>query len=258
MIAHQYGDGTIARIATYGTSGRVGVIDLSTCTSLVAEFRRAVPDDVLVLYSRLRLPGGEVTVEALERMVGGGRLEEASLELADAGVGAIAFACTSGSLLHGPGFDARLCERITEATGLPATTTATAVVEALHHLEARTVSVGTPYLESINERERRFLEHAGFVVPRIVGLSKRYDRDIGALSADEVLEPARASYAPGSDVLFLSCTNLPALPLIASLEQTLGTPVVTSISATLWHLLRVAAADVELEAGLGRLLANAA
>jgi maleate isomerase len=246
-------------MTAYGMAGRIGVIDLSTCTALAAEFRLALPEDVLVLYSRLRLPGGEVSVESLDRMVSGQRLEEAALELADAdGVAAIAFACTSGSLLHGPGFDARLCARLTEATGLSTTTTATAVVEALRHLDARTVSVGTPYDDAINDRERRFLESAGFTIPRVVGLSKGYDREIGALTADEVLDLARTAHVPGSDVLFLSCTNLPALPLVAELERELGTTVLTSNSATLWHLLRVAGVDVELEAGLGRLLAGAA
>jgi maleate isomerase len=245
-------------MAAYGATGRVGVIDLSTCTSLTAEFRLAVPEDVLVLYSRMRLPGGEVTVDALDEMVAGDRLEEAALEVADAGVAAITFACTSGSLLHGPGFDERLRARVTKATGLPASTTATAVVESLRHLGARSVSVGTPYLDAINEREREFLEDAGFSIPRIVGLSKRYDRDIRELSDEDVLELARAAHVPGSDALFLSCTNLPALLLVPVLERELKTPVVTSNSATLWHLLQIAGLDADLAPSLGRLLATAA
>lgn len=238
------------------TPHRVGVIDLSTCTSLTADFGLAAPDDVLVLYSRLRLPGGEASVEALDRMVSGDRLEEAALELADAGVSAITFACTSGSLLHGPGFDERLRARITGATGVAASTTATAVVESLRHVGARSVSIGTPYTEDIDERERVFLEHAGFEVPRIVGLAKRYDREIGDLGEDEVLALARDAYAPGSDALFLSCTNLPALPLVPVLERELGVPVVTSNSATLWHLLRTAGLEVDRQPSLGRLLAG--
>lgn len=241
-------------MAAYGTAGRVGVIDLSTCTSLSAELRMAAPDDVLVLYSRVRLPRGEVTVEALDEMVSGDRLEEAALELADADVSAITFACTSGSLLHGPGFDERLRARITKATRLPASTTATAVVAGLRHLGARTVAVGTPYIDAINTRERVFLEAAGFSVPRIVGLSKRHDRDIRDLAEEQVLELARAAHVPAADALFLSCTNLPALPLVPGLERELGTPVVTSNAATLWHLLRVAGIGAEPAPSLGRLL----
>ena len=222
------------------------------------DVRLAVPDDVLVLFSRLRLPGGEVTVEALDRMTAGDRLEEAARELADADVSAITFACTSGSLLHGPGFDERLRTRITQATGVPASTTATAVVEALRHLGARSVAVGTPYTDDINERERVFLEDAGFEIPRIVGLAKHFDRDIRKLGEEEVLALARESHVPGSDALFLSCTNLPALHLVPRLERELETPVVTSNSATLWHLLRIAGLEVDPAPSLGRLLATAA
>ncbi len=221
-------------MAVYGREGKIGVIDLSTCTSLVAEFGLAAPTDVLVLYSRLRLPRGEVSVEALDAMLGGERLEEAALELADAGVAAITVACTSGTLLHGPGFDEVVSTRVTQGTGLPATTTATAVRRALSALNVRSVSVGTPYDEDINLRERRFLEAAGISVRGIVGLGKRYDREIGDLSLDDVRSLADAAWEEGSDALFLSCTNLPALTLIDELETRLGCPVVTSNSATIW------------------------
>jgi maleate isomerase len=244
-------------MSVYAPAGRIGVIDLSTCTSLIPEFGLALPPDVLVLYSRLRLPRGEVSVEALDEMVSGERLEEAARELADAEVSAITFACTSGSLLHGAGFDERLRARLQDATGVPASTTATSVVAALRHLGARTVCVGTPYPADIDEREREFLEDNGFSVPRIVGLRKRYDREIGALRNDEVLDLARDAFEPGCDALFLSCTNLPALPLVAQLEEELGVPVVTSNSATIWHLLRVAELDVDIDASMGRLLAGA-
>jgi maleate isomerase len=237
---------------------RVGVIDLSTCTSLTAEIRRALPADVLVLFSRLRLPGGEVSVEALDAMVSGGRLEEAARELADADVAAITFACTSASLLHGAGFDQQLRERIQAATGIAATTTATSVVAALRHLGAESVCVGTPYVPEIDVRERAFLEASGFSVPRIVGLSKRYDREIGALTADEVRALARSAHAADADVLFLSCTNLPALALVPELEAELGTTVLTSNSATIWNLLRVAGVEPRFEPNLGRLLAATA
>lgn len=245
-------------MADYGSAGRIGVIDLSTCTSLIPEFRLALPPEVLVLFSRLRLPRGEVSVQALDEMVSGERLEEAARELADADVAAITFACTSGSLLHGAGFDERLRARLTDATGVPASTTATSVVAALRHLGARRVCVGTPYPAEVDEREREFLEDNGFSVARIVGLGKAYDREIGALRDDEVLGLARSAYEPDCDVLFLSCTNLPALSLIEPLERELGTTVVTSNSATIWHLLKVAGIEQNLDPAYGRLLAGEA
>lgn len=240
----------------YGTAGRVGVIDLSTCTSLIPEFQRAVPPEVLVLFSRLRLPGGEVSVRALDEMTCGDGLEDAARELADADVEAITFACTTGSLLHGAGFDEKLRERLTGAAGVPSSTTATSVLEALRHVGAKRIAVGTPYPAELDERERVFFEDNGFEVAGIIGLGKGHDREIGALTADEVLDLARRAWIPGCDALFLSCTNLPALTLIEPLERELGTTVITSNSATIWNLLRTAGIDIELEPANGRLLSG--
>jgi maleate isomerase len=79
---------------------------------------------------------------------------------ADAEVRAIVFGCTTGSLLHGPGWDRCLSGRITDHVGIPCTTTATAAVDALRTLGARSVAIGTPYVEELHEWERAFFEGA--------------------------------------------------------------------------------------------------
>jgi maleate isomerase len=188
-------------------------------------------------------------------MVDSPRFVEAGLELADAGAAAIAFACTSASLLLGPGFDRELSSRLRSATGVHATTTATAVVEALSHLSARRISVGTPYDAEITERERAFLEAAGFEVRAIEGLGLELDRDIGALAFEDVGRLARRVHRANADAVFLSCTNLPALPILGALEEELGCPVVSSNAATIWHSLRLLGTSARAT-GLGTLLAE--
>jgi maleate isomerase len=239
----------------YGPRGRIGVIELSTSTSLTAEYAIALPEGVIALFSRIRLPRGEASIEALDEMTSSERIEEAAQELADAEVAVIAFGCTTGSLLHGPGFDEILRERIEQRTGVRATTTATAVVNALRCLDARTVTVGTPYEDELNRREEVFLEGAGFDVVHIEGLGKRDDREIGRLSADAVSALARSAARVAADALFLSCTNLPTLPLIAELEDELGLSIVTSNAATIWETLRLLGVD-GTPSRLGRLLRN--
>lgn len=231
----------------------LGVIDLSTCTSLIPEFAMAMPRDVGLVFSRLRLPRGVVSASTLDEMVSSPRFEEAALELADGGAGVIAFACTSASLLRGPGFDRELSERLRRAAGIEATTTATAVLEALRSLGARRISVGTPYDPEITTRERSFLEAAGYEVAAIEGLGLEYDREIGALSFDNVKALARRVHRPGVDAVFLSCTNLPALPVLAALEDELGCPVFSSNAATIWRCLTMLRIPAEAH-GLGRLL----
>ena len=239
----------------YGKRGCIGVIDLSTCTSLTAEYQLALPDGVVAVYARLRLPRGEVSVEALDEMVSSERLEEAALELADAGASVIVFACTTGSLLHGPGFDKTLAERIEKATAVRATTTATAVVNALQALGTKVLCIGTPYVEELNRRERLFFEAAGFNVLGITGLGLNLDREIGRLSAGEVRALARSAWVEGADAMFLSCTNLPTLPLLAELERSHRRPVLSSNAATIWETLRLIDA-LPAKAGFGTLLSG--
>lgn len=223
----------------YGKRGCIGVIDLSTCTSLTAEYQLALPDGVVAIFARLRLPRGEVSAEALDEMVSSPRLEEAAQELADGGATVIVFACTTGSLLHGPGFDEALAERIKKVTDVRATTTATAVLNALHALGTKTLCIGTPYVDELNRRERLFFEAAGLNVLGIKGMGLHFDREIGRLSEQEVKALARSANIEGTDALFLSCTNLPALPFLAELELSYGKPVFSSNAATIWETLRL-------------------
>src|SRR5215216_4761613 len=96
----------------WGALGRLGFIELSTSIALSADLPSALPPGVTALLTRLRLPDGEVSVRALERMVSSSRLEEATRELADVEVDVVAFACTTGSLIGGVGFDRKVIQRM--------------------------------------------------------------------------------------------------------------------------------------------------
>lgn len=222
----------------YGSAGRLGVIEISSSVALSAELPSALPPNILAIFARIRLPGQEVSVAALDAMLRSRDLEVAAEQLADADVDLITFACTSASLIHGPGWDEKLIERIEAAAAIPATTTTTAVIESLRFLGAQSIGVGTPYPEDVNEAERRFLEAMGFEVVTLEGLDLRTDREIGALSLERVERLALSVAQTHSDVVFLSCTNMPTLPLLDDLENTVGRPVVSSNSATIWDARR--------------------
>jgi maleate isomerase len=225
----------------YGRNGRVGIIELSSSTATSAEFDMVLRehDDVLAVVSRLRLPDRAISVDALSAMVESEELETAAVQLADASVDVIAFACTTGSLLGGPGYDHRLAERIHAATGVRATTTASAVVRALRAASVRTVAVGTPYNDELNALERAFLEQSGFEVVHIEGLALLDDLELDALGWQAVRDLAESVSGHGADATFLSCTNLPTLPLLSELETLHDRPVISSNSATIWDSLNM-------------------
>ena len=237
----------------------VGLIELSTSLAISAEAPDGLPDGVRPLLTRIRLPRGEVSAAALDEMVASDRLEEAARELADGGASVISFACTTGSLVRGPGFDRELVRRIEHATGVRASTTSTALVAALEALGARTVAVATPYVDALNALERRFLEAHGFEVAALRGLGIGTDPEITRVPYARTRDLVREAVAEAGepDVVFISCTGLPTLALLDELERELRRPVISSNAVTLWHAMRLAGVEPSA-AGVGSLLAGGA
>lgn len=236
----------------YGERGRIGLITLASDSGVLPEYLRLMPPGVTIYPAPIVLPRGEVTPRALAEMLEGDQLERAAQLLQWTEVGIILFACTSGSLVHGLGWDRQLAERITAATSLPATTTTTAVLDALHAVEATTLAVATPYSDALNAIERTFLEDSGFTVSAIAGLDCGTDREIGLLSPDDAVALVAQVDSPDADAIFISCTNFHCLSAVAEIERRQGKPVVTSNLAGAWATLRFLCLDDDLE-GAGRL-----
>ncbi len=222
---------------------RLGLIVPSSNTTAEPEFREFAPEGTTVHAARMALES--VTVDELDEMshdaVRGGEL------LGHADVDAVAYACTTGSLLHGPGFYAELEAEIGEAAGVPAIATARSVCRALEALGAERIAVVTPYTADLDAKEREFLEAAGFEVVAIEGRGIEANTEIGALDPSDAREQVLAVAADlegavdgaldtSVDAVFVSCTNYRSLDAVAELEAELGVPVVTSNGATLWDL----------------------
>jgi maleate isomerase len=231
----------------YGTRARIGILVPSSNTITEAEFNALKPEGVSVHAARMFIT--HPTVENLAKM--NEDTERAAKLIATAKPSVVAFACTTGSLLEGTGWDARLIERIEKITGVPTTTTSTSVIRAFKELGIQKVSVATPYNEELNRREADFFEKSGVKVLKIQG------RDLGGLMAqislDEVKDLARAVNRPDADAVFLSCTNLKALPVLDSLEKEFGKYVFSSNIATFWDVMRMLKIKEPVQ-GRGKLL----
>ncbi|MFU8870012.1 maleate cis-trans isomerase [Natronococcus sp.] len=219
-------------------SVRLGLIVPSSNTTAEPEFRQFAPEGATVHAARMALES--VTADELDAM-SDDAIRAAEL-LGHADVDAVAYACTTGSLLHGPGFDVELEAEIGEAAGVPAVATARSVCRALEALDAERIAVVTPYTADLDEREREFLEAAGYEVVAIEGRGIEANTEIGALEAadarQQVLGAVDADLAASVDAVFVSCTNYRSLDAVADLEAELGVPVITSNGATLWDLCR--------------------
>lgn len=237
----------------YGKRGRIGLVSLATDLTVQPEIARIVPEGIAVYAAPITLPRGEVTPEALAEMTANDELERAAEKLAWAEVDVILFACTSGSFIHGLGWDRELIARIEAAGNAPATTTSTTVIAALGAVGATKVTLCTPYTDVINAIEADYFAANGFPVVNASGLGLEYDRDIARLEpADAEAQVARTDVRE-ADCIFISCTDYHVLDAIDTIEARHGKPVVTSNQAGAWGALRMMGIDEPIS-GAGRLL----
>ncbi len=235
----------------YGYRAKIGLIVPSTNTVNEPEFNMMAPHGVSIHSARIMLLG-KATEESYIKM--GEETSRAAAELGTAEVDVIAWGCTSGSVVVPR---EQLESQIVEASGIRAVTTIGAVLAALDALGAKRIALGTPYVDFVNQAEVKFLEDAGFAVTSMYGLelgeTQEERRGIGRVPPESLFRLVRYIDRPEADIIFLSCTNLATVEMIAELEQEVGKPVITSNQATFWHSLRTAGLRDKIE-GFGSLL----
>ncbi len=235
----------------YGYRAKIGLIVPSTNTVNEPEFYKMAPCGVSIHTARIMLLG-KATEESYFKM--GEETFRAAAELATAEVDVIAWGCTSGGVVLS---HEKIESTIIEASNIPAVATISAVIAALGALGTKRIALGTPYVNFVNEAEVKFLENLGFEVVSWYGLelgeTQEERRGIGRTPPESLYRLARYIDRPEADVIFISCTNLASVEMIAPIEAELGKPVVTSNQATFWRALRMAGVPDRIE-GYGRLL----
>lgn len=234
----------------YGWKGLISILSLATSPSLERDFNKYLPDGIACLTDRIAVDQiDEAGLAALEDLV-----VDSAKRMSTADIKLFVFACTSGSLIKGIGYDQHLIRRMEEATGgIPCFTTTTAVVEALRAVNAKKVVVATPYCDRVNEIEKKFLEDSGFEVLDIKGLGYTDPLCMPKVTPDMMYNLTKQvlEQHPEADTVFVSCTGLGIIDAIPMMEQDFERPVITSNQATWWATLRELGIKDDL--GLGRL-----
>jgi maleate isomerase len=156
-------------------------------------------------------------------------------DLTAVGPEVVAYACTSGSFAAGRDGEQALTGAMRDAGAPAAVTTSGALSAAVAALGVGALALATPYDDQVAALLRSYLGESGVEVTRNenLGLHHRIWTVPGAQTADLV----RRTAAPGSDAVFVSCTNLPTYDLVVALEAELGIPVITANQVTMWAAL---------------------
>ncbi len=237
-----------------GWRARIGVITPAVGMAVTADFHAIAPEGVALVLAGVPHPITEDSVDQLTRV--GEGVVDAARRLLLAKVDVILWNTSSGSFIKGPGYDLELSDRIRAATGVPATTASTGMVDAFRRLGVRRVSLATPYVDEINEREKAFLEAHGVSVPRYRGLQILDVGELIDVPAARMRDLAREADHPEAEAVFISNAGWSALGVLEGLEAELGKPVCSTNQVSLWGAFRLAGIEDRVD-GFGRLLREA-
>jgi maleate cis-trans isomerase len=124
----------------YGWRLKIGIVSPANNVVIEPELYRALPEGIAIYTTRM-LIGDTLSMESLVAMEENAR--RGVKELAATGVDVIVYACLATSLAKGLGWSEAFIEEVGQDTGLPATTAATATMDALHEMGVRRVAMGS-------------------------------------------------------------------------------------------------------------------
>jgi arylmalonate decarboxylase len=222
---------------------------------------RGVPEEGLAMYGDTI----EFLVETLglETMTPDGydavidRIGPTAARLVERGAEAVMLMGTSLSFYRGEEFNQTLTRRLREASGLPAATMSTAIIEGLKAVGGQRVVAATAYNDEVNGRLRSFLGEHGFDVLAVQGLGIEAVEDIFSVTQPQLIDFGAEVYgsAPGADSILVSCGGLRTLEILDPLEQRCQVPAVSSTPHALFAGARLLGLSGRVQ-GYGRLLAT--
>jgi maleate isomerase len=220
---------------------RVGQIVPSSNTTMETEIpailraREGIEPERFTFHSsRMRMK--KVTKQELEAMDRDS--DRCALELSDARVDVLGYACLVAIMSMGKGYhresESRL-HQLTVGNGGPApvVTSAGALIHGLHTIGAKKIAVIAPYMKPLTQLVCDYIEAEGIEVHDRVALEIEDNLEVGARDPMLVLDSLPNLKYAGVDALVLSaCVQMPSLDVVDQVEQEIGIPVVTSATAT--------------------------
>lgn len=228
------------------THYRIGQIVPSSNVTMETEIpamlraREAVAPERFTFHSsRMRMK--QVTPEELKAMdQDSGRC---ALELSDARVDVMGYACLVAIMNQGPGYHRQSQQNLEQITldnqaPTPVVNSAGALVDGLGVLGAGRVSIITPYMRPLTDRVVGYLEGEGISVQQSIALEIADNLEVAVQDPLALLEIADRLDLDGLDAVVLSaCVQMPSLAAIQRAEDRLGLPVVSAASCTVHQML---------------------
>ena len=247
------------------TSYRIGQIVPSSNTTMETEIpamlrlREQIRPERFTFHSaRMRMK--HVVKEELAAM--DAESDRCALELSDARVDVLGYACLVAIMAMGHGYHRVSQERLAAVAAgnqgqAPVVSSAGALVDGLRILGAKRIALVAPYMVPLTKLVIDYIENEGFEVVHWRALEIPDNLEVGR--HDPARLPGIVAEMPTSDVdviVLSACVQMPSLQAIAQVEATTGKPVITAAAATVYAMLRQLGLD-PIVPGAGALLSGA-
>lgn len=166
----------------------------------------------------------------------------------------LAFSCTSWTVAMGA---ENVLAQLREARpGIKYTSPAHASIAALRQLKAKRIALLSPYELVLHQFMPPFLRENGFEISADGTFATSSGTENNELRRESIFNAAKELVRHNlPDALFMSCTAMPIVPHIDTLEREIGIPVITSTQVMAWDALRLAGYNRPID-GFGQLLAS--
>lgn len=228
-------------------SYRIGQIVPSSNTTMETEIpailrarESVLPERFTFHSSRMRMK--KVVKEELEQMDRDS--DRCALELSDARVDVLGYACLVAIMSMGAGYHRTSERRLHQRTAdndapAPVVTSAGALLEGFSALGAKKVVVVCPYMKPLTQMVVDYIQGEGVTVKDYVALEIPDNLAVGAQDPRKLLDIYKRLDCRGIDAIVLSaCVQMPSLAAIEPVERESGIPVVSAAVCTAFQMLK--------------------
>ena len=229
------------------TTYRIGQIVPSSNVTMETEIpavfrvREKYYDDRFTFHSsRMRMK--QVTKEELVAMDRDS--DRCALELSDAAVDVMGYACLVAIMSMGLGYHRVSQSRLHQVTidnhhPCSVVSSAGALVEGLTVLGAKKIALITPYRKPLTELVCQYLESEGFEVIDALSLEIPDNLEVARQDPKAPIELVDRLTLANVDTLVASaCVQMPSLPAVASLQAKTGIPTLSASIATSFRMMQ--------------------
>lgn len=139
--------------------------------------------------------------------------------------------------------DHELVARIEAVTGAASTTSTLAIDTVFREDGITRFALACPYVDSYRDRIVRSFAKEGYGCTAALnaGLSDNYS--FSQIPLDTIAAMLRELAASKPQAIVCFCTNFPAAPIVAELEEELGVPIYDTVTMGVWGALRLLGID---------------